>query len=419
VKVCFITSLYPPIARGGAEQVVHREARMLKKAGHDVVVITAEDVRKDGSIEPRMSVEGGVRVWRYYPLNFFFYGEIGKHSFLSRVLWHLWDLWGYPSSNVVKKLLEKERPDVVHTQNLKGIGFGVPSVVRRLGLRHVHTLHDVQLAVPSGLLMKGEEDAAEGAFNRLYARIMRRRFGSPGAVLSPSKFLLEFYSRRGFFPSSDFVFLANPAPSAVRHERVPSPSGETRFLYLGQLEPHKGVIPLIETMKRLFEKHPKARLTIVGDGSEKKAALKAAGGERRIAFHGKVRPEQLPSVFAKTDYAVLNSLCYENAPTVVGESFAHGVPIVVSRIGGAAELVRDGENGLVFEAGDADALFAALVRACAEKESLWEARSKAALGTAKLLDEHRHLKRLEAIYLKRDPALSHAGPVVPMRYKYS
>jgi glycosyltransferase involved in cell wall biosynthesis len=418
MRICLISNLYPPYARGGAERVVETEARALKAQGHDVFVITAEPVREDGSIEPRMTDEGGIRVWRFHPLNLFFYGDIGRHSAPARLLWHAWDARNPHAAKCVASILKDERPDVVHTHNLKGIGFSIPRVIRKLGIRHVHTLHDVQLAVPSGLIIKGQEHGfgVTDPVSKLFARTARLAFGSPDAVVSPSKFLLDFYRVRGFFPSSQLIFLPNPAPRIVLAPRVPSV--ETRFLFLGQLEKHKGILLLIEAFRRLTKDRPKIRLDVVGAGAATDEAMRAAGKDLRIAFYGKKSPSQFAAMFSKADYAVVPSLCYENAPTVIVESFAYGTPTIVADIGGAAELVRHGENGFVFEAGNVATLVAAMKRACDEKGA-WPGRSKAARRSAELLTEDRHAERLVALYEEKDPALAHQGPVVPLRYAFA
>lgn len=415
MRICLISNLYPPHARGGAERVVETEARALAALGHDVCIVTAEPVRADGSIEPRVTVEDGMRVWRFHPVNLFFYGDIGRHGAPARLLWHAWDTVNPHAARQVEGILRKERPDVVHTHNLKGIGFSVPRLLRKLRLRHVHTLHDVQLAVPSGLLMKGREEGfgSTDPLSRLFAAAARRAFGSPDVVISPSRFLLEFYRRRGFFPSSQAVLLPNPAPRAAPSPHAPAV--ETRFLFLGQVERHKGILLLIEAFRRLAKERPKVRLDVVGTGAALDEATALAAQDVRIAFYGRKAPAQFAAMFSKADYAVVPSLCYENAPTVIVESFAHGTPAIAADIGGAAELVRDGDNGLVVEAGNLDALVAALRRACDEKGS-WPARSRAALRSASLLTEGRHAERLAAIYDGTDHALEHAGPVVPIRY---
>ncbi len=415
MRICFITNLYPPYGRGGAERVVEEEARALRALGHDVLIVTAEPVREDGSIEPRMTVENGIRVYRFYPFNLFFYGDIGTHSAPARLLWHLRDARNGHAARVVESILKRERPQIVHTHNLKGIGFRIPRVLRTLGIRHVHTLHDVQLVAPSGLILKGKEKGfgVTDLLSRMFSASARASFGSPDIVVSPSRFLLRFHEEHGFFPRSEKILLPNPAPAATpaRH----AASVETRFLFLGQVETHKGIVLLIEAFRRLVKERPKARLDIVGSGAGVDEARRASGKDLRISFYGKKNPAQFADMFSKADYTVVPSLCYENAPTVIVESFAYGVPVIVAHIGGAAELVRDGENGLVFEAGNVGALVASLKRVCDEKGA-WPSRSRAALRSSELLVSPRHAARLEALYIGRDPALEERGLIVPMRY---
>lgn len=415
MRICFITNLYPPHGRGGAERVVEEEAKALAALGHDVCVITAAPLPDDGDPQPRLTVEDGVRVYRFYPINLFFYGEIGRHSAPARLIWHLWDLWNGHAAKTVEKILRAERSEVVHTHNLKGIGLTIPRVIRRLKIRHVHTLHDVQLAVLSGLIIKGHERGfgTTDPITRLFARAARHAFGSPDVVLSPSKFLLRFYQERGFFPSSAPVLLPNLAARVM--PAAHATSIETRFLFLGQIERHKGILHMIEAFRRLVKDRPKARLDIVGAGSALEEAVRAAGKDVRIVFYGKRGPAQFTEMFSKTDYTIVPSLCYENAPTVIVESFAYGVPVIVADIGGAGELVRPEKNGFTFEAGNVAALVSVMKRACDEKGA-WPERSKEARRSAELLTADRHAARLIALYAGSDPALPHKGPIMPIRY---
>lgn len=415
MRICFITNLYPPYARGGAERVVTEEVRALKEEGHEVSVITAEDVREDGSTEPRLTIEDGVRVYRFYPMNLFSYHDIGRHGVFARLVWHVWDLINPNAAKVVKKILQDENPEIVHTHNLKGIGFSIPGVIRKLYRRHVHTLHDVQLVVPSGLLMKGAERKIHSLPYRVYAWFMRRRMGSPDVVISPSKYLLRFYTEHNFFPSSKLVLLPNPSPVVEQIEHAPSK--EMRFLFLGQVERHKGVLWLVETMKTFFKKYPMSHLDIVGEGSVLDEAVRSAGKEMRFTFFGKKRLKDFGEMFRTVDYTILPSLCYENAPTVISESFAHGVPVIAANIGGAAELIRDGENGYVFEAGDQESLLGVLERVVKEDRN-WRKRSNAAHHSADLRSTPHHAARLYQIYRDRDHGLPYEGPVIPVLYTY-
>jgi glycosyltransferase involved in cell wall biosynthesis len=416
MRICLINNLYPPHARSGAERVVHEEAKALKALGHDVCVITAVPLAADGDASVKTAEDEGVRVYRFYPLNLFFFGELVRHGSLVRSIWHLWDLVNPFTARTVREILERERPDIVHTHNLKGLGFGTVSAIRRLGIRHVHTFHDVQLAVPSGLIIKGAEHGPliDGTPAKLYAWLVKRIIGSPDVVISPSRFLLRFYEQHGFCHRSQKIFLTNPAPVPVTVPRIAA--DETRFLFLGQIEAHKGIIELIEAFKELLAEGVRARLEFVGEGSLREWAAAAAGKERNIVFYGRRNPEQFPALFAEADWTILNTLCYENAPYIVPESFSFGVPILVADIGGAAELVQNGHNGFKFTAGDQEALLTAL-RAAVGSGPRWSEFSSACLKFVELHDAEHHAQRLVEIYKNKDSGLAHEGPVVPIRYR--
>jgi len=198
MKICIINNLYPPLSRGGAEQVVEKTVGALESAGHEVVLVTLGE-EGAGSVAPLQlpTKRGGTNVstYAYRPKNLFFYTDAHKHSFFARLLWHVVDMFHVGSARFVRDVLEKEQPDVVHTHNLMGPGFLIPRAIRQLGIRHVHTVHDVQLVEPSGIILKARESSFRynGLPTKLYVATMRKLMGSPDVVISPSKFLLNFY----------------------------------------------------------------------------------------------------------------------------------------------------------------------------------------------------------------------------------
>ena len=79
----------------------------------------------------------------------------------------------------------------------------------------------------------------------------------------------------------------------------------------------------------------------------------------------------MPRLMAGADWVVFPSTWWENAPLVINEAFQHGRPVICSGIGGAAELVRDGVNGLHAPVGDAAGL-ADVMRRAIEEPGLWQ-----------------------------------------------
>lgn len=403
MKICLISNLYPPYNRGGAEQVVKNTVSGLISLGHEVVVVTACPAGKNSSD----SVGVNPRVYRFFPWNLFFYGNDFHYPAAVRFFWHLLDIFNLHSFFKVRAILQKEKPIVVHTHNLKGLGFLIPLAIRSLGLRHVHTLHDVQLVEPSGIIIKGQEKSwrYNGPWVKLYAAICRRLFGSPQVVISPSKFLLGFYEQRGFFVQSKKVILPNPVVEARDSSACPALGGASlgmtdsnqpfRFLYLGQIEAHKGVLFLIKAFQKMVKElgPGQAEFIIVGTGSRLTEAQSLSSGIPEIIFLGRAERNQLPAIFAKTDVTIAPSLCYENSPTVIFESFSFGVPVLASSIEGVAELIRNEENGWTFEAGN-EADLAQKMRWCVQNRAKISALRPLTRRSIEGLDLDRYLDKL-------------------------
>jgi glycosyltransferase involved in cell wall biosynthesis len=364
MKICLINSKFGAGETGGAEGVVYTLAYGLKKAGHKVFVITL------AKSEESYQKEDGIEVYRIKPWNIFSFYRLGEYGSpnstgvggLTRMIWHGIDMFNTSANRKVKKILEKEKPDVVNTHNLKGLSYLIPDLLRVMKLPHIHTLHDLQLAYPSGLLIKGEEPRRVNTIflRKLYEKTCRKLFGSPSLVISPSKFLLDFYSQRGFFWDSESVVMPNPVPQVPRKGKNKETKGRTapkkniRLLFVGNLTMHKGVYFLIEVFKKALIKYPHLNLELLlaGSGDE---FVKIAGlthGIKQIIFLGNIASDNIYDIYKSAHITVVPSLTYENAPLVVSESLQSGTPVLASNIGGLGEMIREDYNGWLFEVGN-------------------------------------------------------------------
>ena len=176
--------------------------------------------------------------------------------------------------------------------------------------------------------------------------------GNPEIVVSPSKFLINYYVKNKFFRKSKKFVLPNPLKGLIQFER--EANKYLNILYLGQLYEAKGILNLIKVFKELKLKN--AYLHIVGTGKEQEKALELAGDNKKIIFYGWQSGKKLLSILAGVDILVVPSLCYENSPTVIYEALSMGIPVLTSRIGGAGELIIEGKNGWTFPPGRFDIL---------------------------------------------------------------
>jgi glycosyltransferase involved in cell wall biosynthesis len=356
MKICLINNLYEPYNRGGADTVVKNIITGLKNSGHDVFLITVGKMKK---LENENQKSGNdYKIYYIKPWNIFSYIDINNKPIFLRLIWWFFNIFNFSGRNQIKKILEAEKSDVVLTHNLVGISFLVPGLLKKMGLHHVHTLHDIQLSYPSGQLLWGKEkNFINIFFLRVgYEKLARKLFGSPDVVVSPSKWLLNFYTERGFFGKSNKVVLANPIISDEILRLAPLAQDDTRgvnFLFVGMVEEYKGTLFLIKTLKNISGNFV---LKIVGDGRDLEKAKELAGGDNRFEFLGHKNKIELGEIYQKSDCLILPTLTYENLPTVILESFSFGVPVIASKIGGIPELVEENRNGWLFEPGNDEEL---------------------------------------------------------------
>lgn len=352
MRLLIISALYAPYGRGGAERIARQRAVQAQAAGYQVSVLTLQPWQGVRSLGLQTEVDGGVLIHRFFALNIFSYITIGRHPLWQRLVWHALDLGNLHSWFVVRQIVKEFRPDKVEVHVAKGIGYSIFCALRSLGARWQLVLHDVQYVVPSGLLLVGQESILGRWWCRTYTAICRWLIGSPTEVLSPTQWLLDFYTHRGFFPYSEKkVELAFGALPPVQQLNLTPDHQPVRLLFVGQIETHKGIEWLIAQLQDNQFSVPaielkQFHLDIVGDGSRLEVVKQLVAGDERFTVWGRVPAERLPEFFSRVDFTIVPSQCYENAPTIIAESLQAGVPVITNKIGGIGEMVVEEVNGL-------------------------------------------------------------------------
>ena len=143
--------------------------------------------------------------------------------------------------------------------------------------------------------------------------------------------------------------------------------------FVGGLRPWHGVDALPGLLSRLIERHPTARLLVAGDGPQRGALerdLHERGIGRSAVFTGSLLQESVAALIRQFDVALAPYPRLEHAfyfsPLKLFEYMACGVPVVAAAAGQIAEVIRDGETGLLYPPGDSDALLAACDRLLAD-----------------------------------------------------
>ncbi len=129
--------------------------------------------------------------------------------------------------------------------------------------------------------------------------------------------------------------------------------------FVGTLKPWHGLDTLITAFEQLND--PQMRLLIVGDGPERNRleTLLSPKVRNQVRFTGSVSPEAIPGLLTSMDVAVAPYPALERfyfSPLKLYEYMAAGLPVVASRIGQIAQIIKHEQNGLLYEAGDTNAL---------------------------------------------------------------
>lgn len=174
-------------------------------------------------------------------------------------------------------------------------------------------------------------------------------------------------------------------------------------LYVGGLIQRKGVATLIDALAHDALAGHALDVYIAGEGPELhalKALASTRGVDGRVHFLGKVPKDRVHLWICAADTLVLPSFS-EGRPNVVLEALASGTPVIATSVNGTAELITDGENGLLFTPGDVEGL-ATCLKSLLTNPAL--AQTLAAGGPETIANRgllwSTHGRRLSAIYLE-------------------
>ncbi len=273
---------------------VRSEAESLARAGHHVTVVAPRSAGQS-----RREWVAGVRVRRFRlpetpptPLGFVLEFAIANVQLYLAGLVSL--LWGV---------------DAVHLHNPPDTLFGVGFVARLLGRKVVFDHHDLAPELFEAKLGPSPIAGVLRAFERL-------TFRSATMVVAANESHRAVAIDRGGMPGDQVVVVRNGPPAASLDRARAARDGvlaDPRLLFLGSMESQDGVDDLVPMLTLLSERHglPGARLTLVGDGSRRRAVAAAAaeaGLADRVTFTGLIPHAKVPEQLAAAD------ICLDPAP---------------------------------------------------------------------------------------------------------
>lgn len=173
------------------------------------------------------------------------------------------------------------------------------------------------------------------------------------------------------------------------------------FIYIGRISPEKSLGIALKAFKQVLDVNPKAKLVIVGAGPSDRQIdqdLAELGIEDAVVRPGRIERNQL----MMENYPLLGDVFVtasktENQPVSLLEAMAFGLPMIGPRAKGIPELVRNGQDGLIFEPDDVYGMSSAMIRLMTDSQ-LRESMSEAALGHAATHSMEKVGDQLESIY---------------------
>lgn len=404
MRVLTLTNGYPPHYYGGYELTCFDVMQRFIEAGNDVTVLTST-ARVPGVDDPdRHDVRRTlIPYWDW---------ETNRRSEpRTPIGWH-----GIDRRNQVElaTTLREVRPDVISVWHMIGLPMSLLTFAVAAGLPTVFTVGN------DWLIQAPEFDP----WSRLAAKWPWKRPRSVGGVpvklpsLESSRlnFVSDFIKQRAIQsspwqvdPGSPIIEPGIDLTDFPITERVPPP-WSWRLLYVGRVDPVKGVATLIRAFAQLPDE---AHLEIVGGGphtylSEMKDLAATLGVSDRIGFRRCPRSE-LRKKYLEADAFVFPSEWDEPFGLVPIEAMSCSVPVVATATGGAAEFLRDRENCVLFPPQDPTSLAEAL-RCLSEDRSLVETLTRTGLQTARRFTADRYAERLlelhtstRAVYRSPDP----------------
>jgi glycosyltransferase involved in cell wall biosynthesis len=414
--VLMCCNFYPPFFIGGAELIVHAQARKMIQAGDRVTVFCGRD---DGAYEHySMSEEiyEDVPVVRLYlrPENF----ALGRNFHNPQV------------DGQFGAVLDRVKPDIVHFHNIMGLSLGMVSMAANRGIPAYLTFQDHWGFCFKNTRLKTEfevcqnfsqcNDCAdsltgrEGLFDHVWLRndYLALQFSKLHRIIYPSRYLASAYAMAGI-PEQQASVISQGMDvdrfTSVQQSRLVQPAGEpVRFTFIGYLGFHKGIPILLEALEILHERGLLGKMcqfNIVGEGDWGVKLQNFVGRHQlteEIKLWGKVGHHEVEQIYSQTDILLNCSVWPENQPVTIMEAMSAGIPVMASALGGNLDLVRDGETGLLYEPASVEALTTALIEVASQPARL-QTWGKAAYESIRENTRDRYVQTISQLYDQPKP----------------
>jgi glycosyltransferase involved in cell wall biosynthesis len=382
LRVLFLTNFYPPASRGGYEEWCQEVAEGLRNRRHDIVVLTTRNSRSAPShLEPSwihrdLHLEMEFASLRN-SLQFFTSRTNHENENLVRLQQYIedfepdviliWGMWNMPRS------LSAKAEELLPGRVVYYMGDYWPTLPSQWQNYWQASPRNWVTAVPK-LLLKPVANYLLSKEKRPSLKLEK--------VIFPTAFLQDEFVRQGIEPEQSTIIYGAIDTHLYEngHHLDKAKDDLVKLLYVGRLAPEKGTHTAIEALGILVKQkvYGQLKLMIVGTGEpDYEAHLHALVDQQQVRsmveFLGAQPKEVIPDLYHAADILLFTSIWPEPFGRVPVEAMASGVAVIGTAVGGAAEVMEDNFNALLFTPGDAQSLAGQLARLIASpglKETL-------------------------------------------------
>lgn len=315
MKILMISSGFPPKVNTGAEKFCYELTKKLLKNGITVGVATDTNFEEFNE----------VRLYKLFKV---------KNKYLRKLFF---DYYNIKNIFRLNKILKEFKPDIIHFHNIYGIST---QLISHTSEKYpvIVTVHDYWPFCFNSTMLKGGKickiDCITCRFPLAYlTRNIKRKHLKNAILVAPIEFMKNKLISAGF------------ENIKVIHNGIDMPEEKAklnkRIIYIGRISPEKGINLFLESIREL-----KVDVEVFGDGPLLPALRKKYSGDKNIQFRGFV--ENIKDEYRKGGILIFPSIWPENLPYVVLEAMSYGLPIIGSNLGVMADILDNGETGLLY-----------------------------------------------------------------------
>lgn len=379
MKIMLVTFLYDPKLGGGAAQVVNSLAHELKKRGHEVVVITTSPEKKKNT-----HFEDEIKIISFCPPNLYWVYDKDKHPIWQKIIWQIIDIWNPNVYKIFKKIVQEEKPDIVHVHKLRGLSPSVWNAAFDAGVRKiVQTCHDYEIISPQGTLsgIIGKLVLRKSLLLFPYQYIRKQASRKVNVFTTPGKEISKTILASAFFQNADSIIVPNSHGFTL--EEIERNNQQTeksiqqplKILFIGRLELEKGIWNLCKAVQQIGQNNTPLELFIAGSGSEQNKLIQHFSDTKFIHFCGYMEGLEKELLFRGCDVIAVPSIVPESFCISAIEALAYGKPVIINPIGELPNLIENEVTGFYMQSTNVQGIIDVIMKILENRQVLIDMRT--------------------------------------------